>query len=273
MKKGLVIVGIILSGVLLLAGCGKSASEKEAASSIASSKKESKSIARMESEVDASSEKKEKEDLSEAEGAVDNLFAEKENTDSESFNYNKLFTGIGVSDVENVQHQVNKLPNSAKKTKLQKLISKAMAMAKGEEPTQTSSESKAESASLARQRSESTKKEIASISDSTERSASKKTSSTSATAAYKKSIRQFVENSTEYGINSVSFPTKEVHYYVDSSYADASDSTKKEIGTYLFNHTTKIGDMCDISVRPIYVYTTGGTLIARSTLTGGIKAE
>lgn len=290
LKKRLLIAGIILSGILLV-GCGKS--QTNSADTTASQSKQSKKVIKSfitldKSTVTASSRNTftvtgkttSKTDmyLLDSKGMlVDTLtsnakgnFKVSENAPSKEQDF--TLTTDPSTEMGSKGNDISKLKTKAKFKVL---------------PNDTFSKSE-HSASIADKNAEnslgdeeaSEKESVAnSMSQPSSEKSSTKTTSTkangtsNATTAYRKSIREFATNSTEYGISSVKFTNKEVHYYVAGSYAAASDSEKKALGTYLFNHTTKIGDLCDIPVQPIYVYTSDGTLIARSTLTGGIKAE
>lgn len=281
MKKGLVIVGIFLSG-LLLVGCGnskkKTANSATKVSSIVLDSSDVKGDTENKFDISGNTGKNVKLYLLNNSGqSIDSFRSKSDGTFVRHETGSKKAMEYYLTSDKNIQTGTDdygsKLKNSINNLKNYKALSftpnphiadKALASSKSESK-EISSEVDSEMAASSKKAKE--------TSNTTGSTSASKSSNYSAYDAYKKSIRQFAKNSTEYGISSVSFPTKEVHYYVDSSYADASNSTKKEIGKYLFNHTTKIGDMCDISVRPIYVYTTGGTLIARSTLTGGIKAE
>ncbi|WP_338211297.1 toxin Cry1Ac domain D-VI-related protein [Lactiplantibacillus paraxiangfangensis] len=154
MKK--VVAGTALvASLLLFSSCGQSNKQaQQHKESIASSKK-AVSISKAKS-----SSKKASSDLAEAQFEVDELF-------DEDTDHTKLFSEfVSVDEVESVKETVDDLPQSKGHTSLEKLISKAKSLAKAQNPTVTNPETKAEESSLAKYRSESTKKELASISNS-----------------------------------------------------------------------------------------------------------
>lgn len=163
-----------IASIFLLAGCGSSTKQNSQDSSTTSKKQASMSMVK-------SSKKEAREKVDDAQFSVDNLFEEIDDSFPSEYNYNKLFTGTSVSDVENVEATVDELPQSKDRTRLQKLVAKAMKLAKAEEPSQTVAQSKAEESSLAKYRSESLDKELSSTRESIDEefSDTKKNSSSS----------------------------------------------------------------------------------------------
>lgn len=165
----------VVASLFLLSGCESSTNKSKQDSSASSKRQVSVSMAK-ESKKEAS------EKVSDAQFSVDGLFEEKEDSYPTEYDYTKLYTGTTVSDVENVEATVDSLPQTKDRTKLQKLVSKAMKLAKAEDPSEDVAQSKADESSLAKYRSESIDKELS----STESSSSTKTTAHSTSTHYDK---------------------------------------------------------------------------------------
>lgn len=100
-----------IASIFLLAGCGSSTKQNSQDSSTTSKKQASMSMVK-------SSKKEAREKVDDAQFSVDNLFEEIDDSFPSEYNYNKLFTGTSVSDVENVEATVDELPQSKDRTRL-----------------------------------------------------------------------------------------------------------------------------------------------------------